>query len=301
MIWLPSSLRDWLDGQASQLLYPVPSSVDYFRTPAGEPALVSADSVSWCIFKNPVALFIGGISAVLLELAHPSVRSGVWEHTNFRTCPRQRIQRTGFAAMVTVYAPRSRAETMIAAVGARHREIRGVTPSGVPYRADDPELLTWVHATAAYGFLEAYHAFVSPLADLQRNAFYAEGKTSARLYGANNAPLSDAECKALCENTLPALEPSDIVHEFLSIMAKTPLLPSPLSTLQPFLLNAAVHLVPEPVRDLLGLNMHWRLPAWQRSLIMQAGRAADRIPMANSPAVLSCRRLGLADNFLYRK
>ncbi|KRB64252.1 oxygenase MpaB family protein [Noviherbaspirillum sp. Root189] len=301
MIWLPSSLRDWLDGQTSQLLYPVPSSAAYFLTPVGEPALASADSVSWRIFKNPVALFIGGISAVLLELAHPSVRSGVWEHTSFRTHPRQRIQRTGFAAMVTVYAPRSRAEEMIAAVGARHRRIRGVTPSGVAYRADDPELLTWVHATAAYGFLEAYHAFVHPLAEPQRDAFYAEGKTSAGLYGANNAPSSDAECKALCETTLPTLEPSDIVHEFLGIMAKTPLLPPPLSGLQPFLLNAAVHLVPEPVRGVLGLDMHWRFPSWQRGLVMQAGRAADRIPMAHSPAVLSCRRLGLADNFLYRK
>lgn len=203
--------------------------------------------------------------------------------------------------MVTVYAPRSRAVEMIAAVGARHHRIRGVTPSGVAYQADDPELLTWVHATAAYGFLEAYHAFVHHLTDPQRDAFYTEGKTSAGLYGANNAPLSDADCKTLFGNTLPALERSDIVHEFLSIMTKAPVLPPPLVTLQPFLLNAAVRLVPQPVRGLLGLDMHWRFPAWQRGLVMQAGRAADRIPMAHSPAVLSSRRLGLADDFLYRK
>lgn len=301
MIWLPPSLLNWLDDQASRLLYPVPASADYFLKPSGEPALVSADSVSWRVFKNPVALFIGGMSAVLLELAHPSVRSGVWEHTSFRAHPRQRIQRTGFAAMVTVYGPRSRAEEMIAAIGARHRRIQGVTPSGMAYRADDPDLLTWVHATATYGFLEAYHAFVRPLPNPQRNAFYMEGKTSAELYGADKAPMSDAECKALFDNTLPALESSDVVHEFLNIMARSPLLPPPLSRLQPFLLNAAVSLVPKPIGRLLGLDIHWRFPVWQRGLVMQAGRVADRIPMAHSPAVLSCRRLGLAENFLYKE
>ena len=42
-----------------------------FRAPLGEPALVAPDSVSWRVFKNPVALFIGGAAAVLLELAEP--------------------------------------------------------------------------------------------------------------------------------------------------------------------------------------------------------------------------------------
>ncbi len=33
-----------------------------FLTPAGEEALVGPHSVSWCIFKNPVTLFIGGVA-----------------------------------------------------------------------------------------------------------------------------------------------------------------------------------------------------------------------------------------------
>jgi uncharacterized protein (DUF2236 family) len=88
------------------------SSVD-FSQPAGEPALVSPDSVSWRIFKNPVSLFIGGVTAVVMELAEPRVRTGVWEHTTFRVDPIRRLRRTGLAAMVTVYGPRSIAEGMI--------------------------------------------------------------------------------------------------------------------------------------------------------------------------------------------
>ena len=75
-----------------------------FTEPAGEPALVPADSVSWVIFKNPVTLFVGGAAAVLLELGEPRVRDGVWDHSDFRSRPLERLKRTGMASMVTVYA-----------------------------------------------------------------------------------------------------------------------------------------------------------------------------------------------------
>ena len=39
-------------------------------------ALTSPDSISWQVFKNPVAIFVGGITAVLLELAEPNGRLG---------------------------------------------------------------------------------------------------------------------------------------------------------------------------------------------------------------------------------
>jgi uncharacterized protein (DUF2236 family) len=123
-----------------------------FSQPAGEPALVSTDSISWRVFKNPLSLFVGGVSAVILELAEPRVRTGVWEHTNFRMNPVGRLQRTGLAAMVTVYGARGTAEAMIARVRRMHDRIAGTTPSGEVYSASDPELLNWVQGTAAYGF-----------------------------------------------------------------------------------------------------------------------------------------------------
>ncbi|MEK7265961.1 MAG: oxygenase MpaB family protein, partial [Pseudomonadota bacterium] len=111
-----------------------------FSSPPGEPALAPPDGVSWRIFKNPVALFIGGVAAVILEFAEPRIRSGVWEHTTFRTDPVARLRRTGLAAMVTVYGARSVSEKMIARVRAMHDRIEGVTPSGISYRANDPVL-----------------------------------------------------------------------------------------------------------------------------------------------------------------
>ena len=76
-----------------------------FSAPAGAPALFAPDSTTWRVMKNPVALIVGGIAAVILELAEPRVRTGVWEHTSFRRDPVTRMRRTGYAAWVTIYAP----------------------------------------------------------------------------------------------------------------------------------------------------------------------------------------------------
>jgi uncharacterized protein (DUF2236 family) len=298
-ITLPAPLQQRLENAARSFIHPAHGPEIDFSMPAGEPALGAPDSLSWQIFKNPLSLFIGGVTAVVLELAEPRVRTGVWEHTSFRHDPRARLQRTGLAAMVTVYGARSQAEAMIARVARMHGNIRGLTPAGQPYRADDPELLDWVHATASFGFLEAYNAYVRPLANSDCDRFYAEAKSSARLYGSFGAPLSQADFGALCERMRGKLEPSNIVFEFLEIMRRAPLLPTPLGVSQHLLVDAALALLPEWLQERLELRGRMRLRTWQRELVRRCGAAADRILLRSSPAVQSCRRLGLPDDYLY--
>ena len=104
-----------------------------FLQPDGEPALVPPTSISWRVFKNPVSLFVGGVAAVLMEFAVPGVRSGVWDHSSFRDRPVERLQRTGLAAMVTVYGAESRARKVIAHVVRKHDMITGTTEQGERY------------------------------------------------------------------------------------------------------------------------------------------------------------------------
>jgi uncharacterized protein (DUF2236 family) len=273
------------------------SSADFLR-PAGEAALVPADSVSWRVFKNPLSLFIGGITAVIMELAEPRVRAGVWEHTSFRSDPLRRLRRTGLAAMVTVYGARSVAEPMIARVRRMHDVIAGTTLSGDPYRANDPELLNWVYATAAYGFVQAYHSYVQPLSAQERNAYYSEGGPAATLYGAIGAPTSEADLELLFENTAKRLEPSKIVFEFLAIMRSGPILPLFLRPVQGLLVHAAIHLTPRWLRTVMALN-EYRLRGWEREAVQHVGALADRLVLDSNPAVQACRRLHLPSDYLY--
>jgi uncharacterized protein (DUF2236 family) len=296
---LPPSLQRRLDAAARQALYPASGPIIDFSRPPGEPALVGPESVSWQIFKNPLALFVGGVTAVVLEFAHPAVRTGVWEHTSFRTNPRARVQRTGLAALMTVYGPRSETEAMIAGVRRLHGRISGVTPAGIPYRADDPELLSWVHATAGFGIREAYSRYVRRLSLAESDCFTAEGAASARLYGASGAPTSAQACDTLFERMLPSLEASTTLCEFLAIMQRAPVLPRPLAPLQRMLVRAAVDLVPASIRERLELDASWGLTSWQLQLVQRAGVLAERLILRSSPAVQSCLRLGLPEDFLY--
>ncbi len=298
-IILPGMLHRRIENAARSLLEPERGPRIDFGEPVGEAALLPADSVSWRVFKNPVALFTGGVAAVILELAEPRVRTGVWEHSGFRADPVARLRRTGLAAMVTVYGARTVAEAMIARVRQVHERVRGTTPGGEPYYANDPALLNWVHATAAFGFLQAYHAYVRPVSSANRNRYYSEGATGAQLYGVTHARTSEAEIDGFFEMMRDGLERSDIIFEFLAIMKRAPVLPPFLRPAQRFLVRAAIDLTPEWARSLLGLTARHGLPPWQRAFVRQAGAFADRVILQSSPAVSACRRMGLPADYLY--
>ena len=299
-IVLPWPLQSGLEAATRALLDPGDrSSVDFSR-PIGEAALVSPNSVSWRVFKNPLSLFIGGITAVIMELAEPRVRTRVWEHTTFRVDPIRRLRRTGFAAMVTIYGARSTAEAMTARVRRMHDMVAGSTPSGEAYCANDPELLNWVQGTAAYGFLQAYHAYVRPLSLLERDHYYAEAIPAAGLYGATGAPTSEADLAMLFKAMAGRLKRSDIVFEFLAIMRSAPILPLPLRPVQHLLVRAAIDLTPPWLRTILRLNEHG-LHAWEAEVVRQAGAFVDRLVLESNPAVQACRRMRLPADYLYSR
>ena len=298
-IRLPGALQRYLNGTVDALLGGESGGESHFARPVCEEALLPADSLSWRVLKNPIALFVGGAAAVILELAEPAVRAGVWEHSSFRKDPLNRLKRTGLAAMISVYGARSVAEPLIARVVRMHAAVEGTTASGIRYSANDPRLLTWVHATAAFGFAAAYHQYVQPLSTLNWDDYYREGAPVSRLYGAVDTPRSVEEMQALFESTRPKLAPSPVIFEFLRIMHETAAFPGPLRWIQPMLLRAAVELVPDWLRATLGLSEIYGLRRHERRLVKWAGACADRIVLPTSPAVQSCLRLGLPMNYLY--
>ncbi len=302
---LPWPLRGVAEAAVRDFLGPSPETgaargLD-FATPAGEPALLPPEALSWRIFKNPVAVFIGGVAAVILELAEPRVRTGIWEHTRFRDDPVARLRRTGLAAMVTVYGARSVAEAMIMRVNAMHTGIEGVTSGGEPYRASDPELLDWVQATAAFGFAEAYHTYVRPLGLAERDRLLTEGRPIAQAYGATGAPGSQAEMNALFERMRPRLERSDVVIEFLTIMEAAAILPFAARWMQKPLIKAAVAILPAWAREILSLDLAWTPNAVEARLAHLAAGAAERVVIETSPAAQASLRLGLPADWLWRR
>jgi uncharacterized protein (DUF2236 family) len=296
---LPGLIQRHLESSAASLFTADQERRVDFTQPHGEPALAAASSVSWRVFKNPVSLFMGGVAAVVLELAEPRVCAAIWGQSTFRRDPLRRLRRTGLAAMVTIYGARSVSEPMIARVAQMHGRIAGTTAAGVPYSAADPALVTWVHATAAYGFAEAYHRFVEPLSVHDIDRYFAEGAPAARLYGSPAPPQTAAQVRQLFESTRASLEPSPVIPAFLRLMRETPAFPVPMLGLQGLLVRASLELLPESIRRWLRLADEMELRSYERWAVAAAARAANRLLLMQSPPVQSCLRLGLPARHLY--
>ncbi len=273
-------------------------TIDY-RTPAGAPAFTGPESISWQIYKNPVALAIGGICAVLLEFADPRIRSGVWDHSIFKQDPLGRAQRTGTAAMVGTYGPQEAARRVIQGVNNMHARVQGTTPDGTAYDARDTELLDWVSATARYGFVMAYHHFVSRLSDAELAQYFSEGEIVASLYGVQNHVRSLEDFYTMMAALEPRFEAHEINTEFLDIMRSgraTDTLPK---SIQTAIAHAAIDLLPAPVREALALGPEYNLTAWQGFIVRRFGQMSNWIADKNSPAAQACERLGLPAGFLW--
>ncbi|MDP2009645.1 MAG: oxygenase MpaB family protein [Phenylobacterium sp.] len=272
--------------------------IDYGQ-PVGEPAFLDPGSVHWRVYKNPIALAVGGVAAVLLEFADPRIRSGVWDHSTFKTDPIGRSRRTSVAAMVGVYGPQSAARRVIQGVTNMHGRVAGNTPSGEAYKALDVELLDWVSATAGYGFLNAYDRFVSPLSEAEKTRFYEEAGPIARLYGVQSSPKSNADVLGMMQMLVPRFEPHPIVTEFLGIIQSGQAAPGTPKFLHRAVGRASVSLLPSVVRQKLALGAEYDLTATDRIALTAAGKLADHIPVPGSAPCEASKRLGLPANFLY--
>jgi uncharacterized protein (DUF2236 family) len=142
-----------------------------------KPGLYSDDSITRRVNRENV-LFLGGGRALLMQLAHPKVAAGVDEHSDFRTHPIRRLRRTILMTMAIVFGDRETALAAARGVNQVHSRVKGRD-----YRALDPDLLLWVHATLMDTALVTYETFVKPLLPGEREDFYQEFKLLGELLG----------------------------------------------------------------------------------------------------------------------
>lgn len=277
---------------------PLPA-FDYSQ-PAGAPAYLHPGSVAWRVYKNRVALAIGGVAAVLMEFADPRIRSGVWDHSIYQYDPIGRSERTGHAAMIGVYGPQAAARRVIEGVNRMHAKVSGTTPGGIAYRALDQDLLDWVSATAGYGFITAYDRFVAPLSEADQARFFTETGPIAALYGVQQRPASRADFFAMMEALAPGFEAHPINRDFLAIIESGKANRQVPRVFHRALARAAVSIVPPLIRQRLELGRDYDLTLFDRVAVRLLARMAERRHDPASPPAQASVRLGLPSDFLYR-
>ena len=131
-----------------------------------------------------------GPRALLLQIAHPLVAEGVAEHSDFQADPWSRLAGTLRSYLRIVYGTADSARGEIRRLNHLHRDISGDVHDGAArerygprYRARDPELSMWVHATLVDSTIAAYEAWIEPLTVERRARYYEETLPVGRAFG----------------------------------------------------------------------------------------------------------------------
>lgn len=296
-------------------------------SPGGEAAeivdagLYGPGTEAWRLNREAMLLLGAGPRALLLQLAHPLVAEGVEQHSDFRADPWARLAGTLRSYLRIVYGTTDAARGEIRRLNELHRSIRGPITDpdararhGSRYNARDPELSLWVHATLVDSTIVAYDAWIEPLSEARRSAFYDETLAVGRAFGIPERLLPpDLEAFDAYLSTMLApdgpIQVGDLARELGMAVLSPPLGPALAALGQPspsvaplldalpaaayrWLLWPSIGLLPPRIREAYGLRWGlreravsgWLVATWRawRPLLpssfrqMPQARAADR-------------------------
>jgi uncharacterized protein (DUF2236 family) len=220
-------------------------------SPATSEWLFPPGSATRRVIGDPAAL-VGGISALFLQALHPRAMAGVEQHSSFPADFWPRLERTVGYVTTLAFADLTTAEKAAARVRAIHRRVHGVDQvTGLPYSADDPDLLRWVHVSEVSSFASAVRRLGLVDAD-EEDRFLAEQVRAGELLGATDLPADRAA----------VLVASPVARRAAARLLLAPL-PWRLAVLTParpawtFVAAVAVGLLPDWAKQLYGIP---RLP-----------------------------------------
>jgi len=178
--------------------------------------------------------------------------------------------------MAIVFGDRETALAAARTVNQTHGRVRG---DG--YRALDPDLLLWVHATLVDSALVTYETFVKPLSAGERDEFYQESKLLGGLLGIPQETFP-ATYPAFADYMVAMVSQGDVcagptARELgrLVLRPKLRLLPGP--AMVPFEVVTA-GLLPAPLREQYGLRWGARQERLFRLMVIAIPRLVAVTP-----------------------
>jgi uncharacterized protein (DUF2236 family) len=230
----------------------------------------AAPGARWFAADRPIrrvhgdaAMFAGGLRALLLQSLHPQAMIAVAQHSDYRSDPWGRLQRTSTFLAATTFGPADDAQRAVDQVRRVHQYITGTGPDGAAYRADDPHLLRWVHVAEADSFLRMHQRYgARPLDAAGCDGYIADAARIAEALGVPDPPRTRAELDAALAAYRPELRAIPQAREAARFLVWNP--PLPLVARGPYALLAATAVA--------------ELPAWaRRELRLPRPNAAESV------------------------
>jgi len=250
-----------VEAEARALLTPPPLPEESFARTADDPGLFGPDDVVWRLHAERSGV-VGGLRALLLQTLHPVAMAAVSEHSAYRTDPWGRLHRTAAFLALTTYGTTSAAEATIERIRRVHDRVTGVAPNGLPYRANDPDLLAWVHATEVDSFLAAARRYGTGSYDRSDGDRYvADMALVGERLGVIDPPRTEDALAAYLRDVRPELHATPEAREAVRFLVAPPM-PARLRPAYGVVTAAAVGL----------------LPGWaRRELLLPASPLADAL------------------------
>ena len=229
----------------------------------GDPGLFGPGSTVWRIGRER-ALLLGGPAALLMQIAHPLIAAAVAEHSDFAADPFRRLRGTLEAVLAISYGDEVQVRTAAERVRAVHDRVQGrlgeasgAFPAGSWYRAADPDLALWVHATLVWAALETFDRFVGRIERSDRGRYFEEAKRFAALFGVAEAVMPptlgafESYVFAMVEGPILAVGPE---ARGLAGQILEPPVPGPLAPSVPVMKVITAGLLPDRLRREFGLG-----------------------------------------------
>jgi len=221
-------------------------------------------TMMWRVGRE-TALFLGGMTCILLQLSHPKVAPGI-EHSDYEADPHARFSRTFEVVDAIIFGDVETALEGAMIVRELHTYVTGdldehVGPyaAGETYAANDPDLLLWVHATLIHQSIVAYETYVEGLSEEAAERFYRDSKTFGQLFGVprDHYPDALADFRTYVDRTTEGtLELGETGEEVRDIILETSYLPGPAlpGVLRPVREFLGAATMPPAAREALGLE-----------------------------------------------
>ncbi|MGF1427206.1 oxygenase MpaB family protein [Kitasatospora sp. LaBMicrA B282] len=274
MLPILEALRARLLAQLDSAVHGGDLHLERYDGPAGDPGLFGPGSVVWRVHGHPAGMLTGGFAALLLQSLHPLAMAAVDRYSDFREDPAGRLHRTVRFVTTTSFGSTGAAEQAIAAVRRIHPRIHGTAPDGRAYRADDPDLLTWVHTAEVRCFLAGHQAFAAePLTAAECDRYYAEVALLARRLGAREVPDSAAAVARYLTRVRPELRATPAAVDCARFLRGLGADARERAATR-LLMNGSIGLLPDWARTELGLRRPTPVRVlWDRPVARTLGRA----------------------------
>jgi uncharacterized protein (DUF2236 family) len=194
-------------------------------------------------------LLAGGGRATLLQIAHPGVAQGVYDHSDFAERPLDRLRTTMSYVFGVLFGTVEEGRAISRAVVAMHRKV-----TGPGYFADDPDLQVWVNATLYDTAVLIYQRVFGPLSDAELDECFRQYSVLATSIGCPEDawPADRATFTAYWNRTVTTLRVSDEGREIAAALMRPRNIPLVMRPAKPLNRLVTAGLLPEPIRAQFG-------------------------------------------------